>query len=412
MAKDKRMRAEYKNYYLKQIVLIIVLSLGLFSFTVMSPFLNFLYLIALLFVLLGLAIHRTENVNYRYLKFKNIILGFIFLRVLSVIPASLYHEQNIIDTLIVERTVFLWLFYFLLHKLKINPRVVLKIIISVGVIWSIMTIIQQFTYPLYLFASREDNETGDVSYRAGVYRYLIKGLQYGVLAGFYYLVHFFHSRRIKDFLLYSLFFIGIFFHSARQFIASFFFSSALLLVYLKGNIKKIAIFSFVLIGIAFFMVFDSLFAGYVTQSQEDLNDENIRLLGLNFFGIEYFPHWLGNILGNGKPYSGSSYGKEYFDYIIDSLSLYREDVGIIGTYNQYGILYSLLVVFALVKILLIKVAQQHLFVKLFSIFSLILLALSEYSYDPSVIPFFCLLFYLIDHYALFFKRISNRYSCL
>lgn len=404
------MRSHFKSRYLQGIILIVLMSIGFFSFVPVGGLQNVFNFAVLFLIFLGILLYRRERYHDVRLNFKYIVIGFMVFRFLSAIPAYLFHGQEMLYTLAVERTALFWLFYFLLHRIKVGPTVILKIVIFVGLAWAVLTIIQQLTYPFYLFASREDKETGGISYRAGVYRYMIRGLQYGVLSGFFYLIYFLNVRRLKIFLIYSLFFLGIFFHSARQFIASFMLSSVLLTLYLRGNVKKIAIFSFVLIGITFFLFFDALFAGYIRQSQEDLNDENIRLLAFNFFSYEYFPHWLCNILGNGKPYTGSAYGKEYFDYIIGSLSLYREDVGIFGTYNQYGLLYALVVILGFIKVLLIKVRQQHLFVKLFAVYALTLLPLSEYSYNSGIIPFFCLFFYLIDHYDLSQKKVSNRHA--
>lgn len=394
------------------LVLICIFSLGIWSFVPLSNYFHSFTIVAILISVLGVLLYSSARVKLE-MKFKNIIIIIIFLRLFSAVPAYLYHGQAIYETLAVERTVLLWVLYFFLHKSKINPKDALRILIYIGVIWAGLTIIQQMTYPLYYaFATREDKYTGEIPYRAGVYRFLIYGLQYGVLAGLVYLTRAYIKRNISYIVPCVFFIIGIYFHSARQFLAGYVVSSLSIVFFInrQSRLRTIAITSIVLVS--FFALFDVLFSQYILQSKEDINEDNIRLIALSFFGLEYFPSWLCNIFGNGMPYSKSPYGEEYFNYITDVLRLFREDVGIVGSYNQYGLVYAIVILYSFIKILFLKMSSEVIYLKLFAIFSLSLIVLTEYSYSSYVIPFFCIYFYLIDCYVGEKKLTCDNNPCL
>jgi len=403
-----------KDLLSKEIVIgVIALSLSLWAFIPLAPYSHMLNVIALLLIVGGLLIYTLKKRKVIIdMQFKDIIIAIILLRFISSIPCYLYHNQSIIYTLAIERTAIFWLFYFFLHKSRINPSSLMKIVIIVAVIWAGITILQQLSYPVYAFATREGSSGEEVPYRAGVYRFLVRGLHYGVLAGLMFLTYFFITRKYKYLYGYLFFLAGIYFHSARQFIAGYLLASIPVIFFLKGRNRMIAIIISFFVAFLFITNFETLFAGYIEQTKDDFNEHNIRLVSYYFYGLEYFPHWLCNLFGNGMAYSGSQYGYEFFDYLNEDLGLFRTDVGIIGTYNQYGLIYCLLVVYSFVKIFFMKIPLNRTYLKLFSIYILALIVLSEYSYNNYVIPFFCIYYYFIDCYVDEQKEISNNNSSI
>ena len=55
-------------------------------------------------------------------------------RLSSMISAYLFHEQDFNDTLLAQRTIYFYLFYFLLHQLKPEAEDLEKIIIGFGIL--------------------------------------------------------------------------------------------------------------------------------------------------------------------------------------------------------------------------------------------------------------------------------------
>lgn len=379
---------------------IIILSFGFWSYIPLASFQPLFEFGAIVLILLGLFVFSGRKSNI-VMNYKKIILTIIGLRLFSTLMSFFFHDQAIHLSIIAERASLFWLFYFFLHKSKISPTTLLKLVAIVAVIWALLTIIQQLSYPIYAFASRLDENEG-IKFRAGVYRFLVRGLHYGVLIGLFYLTLFFTERRKKKYILIFLFFlIAIYFHSARQFIAGYLAASLALVFFLKGKIKWIAIAVAGIFMIVLAFNFEAIFAGYIEQSENDMNEDNIRIFAAYFFGVEYFPHWLCNIFGNGITAPRTAYGKEMVDYIQGILLFHRVDVGIIGSYNQYGIIYCFVILYSFLKVLFSKMrANAGLFVKLYAIYSLLLIILSEYSISNYVVPFFCIYFYLVDCYTL------------
>ena len=378
------------------VIAVIILSLGFWSYIPFILYAPLLEMWAITLILGGLFFFLRKKSDV-VMNYKKIIVLLIGLRLFSCLMSFFFHSQSMYLSLIAERGALLWLFYIFLHKSKLSPIVIIKIITIIGIVWGLLTIVQQCTYPTFAFASRlEDN--GDIRYRAGVYRFLVRGLQYAILAGLFYLTLYFTEKKKKKYIFIFLFFIvAIYFHSARQFIAGYLIASLSLIFFLKGKAKWIA---FVISGIFVIILafnFESLFSGYIEQSEDDLNEDNIRIFAAYFFGMEYFPHWLCNLFGNGIPSPKSAYGKEMTEYIQEVLLFHRLDVGIIGSYNQYGLIYCFVIIYSFVKILFSKIyPSRGLFVKLYAIYTLLLLILSEYSIVNYAIPFFCIFFYLVD----------------
>src|SRR5690606_31568872 len=74
----------------------------------------------------------------------------------------------------------------------------------------------------------------------------------------------------------------------------------------------------------------------ITNDQLD-NDDYIRFLSADYYLNEYWPHWSTKLLGNGRAHGLSEYGEEMA--LLTDLGFHRSDVGIIGTYNEFGIFY-------------------------------------------------------------------------
>ena len=125
-------------------------------------------------------------------------------------------------------------------------------------------------------------------------------------------------------------------------------------------------------------------------------ESNIRALSADFWLNEYWPHWATKILGNGPPHMLSDYGRES-ELIRAYFHFFRSDVGFIGTYNLFGILYVLNCIWITLRVILMKIPDKRdIYLKLF-FFNVIFLSVTNESFSKqSVIPFYCFLLYLID----------------
>lgn len=350
------------------------------------------------FVLLGLClvVFTKSGIFFkRGLYFKNYALLFMLVPLFSVFGAALYHNQSIEQSLYVNRYSLYWLLYFALHIFNVQREKIIKLLIFIGAVWAFITIAQQFTYPRYYFYSRNDEKKS--IYRAGVYRYMIAGKQYGLFLLLYFYYKYLNKERLLYLALTAFSLLGFYYYGTRQTALAAAASMCFAVLLLKGMSKwknLILITGMILLALG---LKEMLFGEYIemTSSQLQYNDD-IRILAGRFYLFDYWPSAWAKILGNGKPHPDSNYGSEML-LINTGLRFFRSDVGIIGAYNQFGIFYILTIIFFNIKGLTFSIRNtEEKYLKLFFLNSCILLLINESYSSPSVIPFYCMVLYIID----------------
>lgn len=327
--------------------------------------------------------------------FKNYIHFFIWIPLLSVLGAYLYHDQAPNLSLLLLRSNLFWLLYFVLHIFNISKKQVISLLIFIGLVWIFLTIVQQFTYPSYFFYSRDD-EIKSV-YRAGIYRFMISGRQYGLFLLLYFFYKFLTTSKFYNLLFVFIGIAGFFYYGTRQFALAAAACMVISIFFLQGRAKwKYLLFAAVC-AIVVINFKDYLFGNYIEMTNEQLEyGDNIRILSANFFLHDYWPGWGAKIIGNGPAHIASDYGKEMY-WINTFMRYFRSDVGVIGAYNQFGILYVINIILINIKGLRIKfLNSKDKYLKLFFFNSIILLIVNQPYASEGIIPFYCLTLYLID----------------
>ena len=377
------------------IALIALVSIKLWSFDKVSEGKLNLLEIPILLGLIAIVLYGYSKIQSKQLLFKYNVHFFIWIPFLSAYGALLYHHQSFSLSIIVLRTNFYWLLYFVLHIFNLPKQKIINLMIFIGSVWVFLTIIQQFTYPHYYFYSRDDNDQS--IYRAGVYRFMVVGHQYGDFVLFYFFYNFLITRKIIPILFVFVGLVGFYFYGTRQFALSAVGCMIISAFFVKG-MHRIYILAF--LGIVTLLVLnfkDQLFGQYVEMTTDQLKyGDDIRLISANFFLTEYWPSKLARLIGNGAAYATSRYGKEITNINL-YLHFYRSDVGIIGAFNQFGILYVLNILWVNIKGLTGNYFfYESKYMRLFFLNALILIFLSEYYSNPTVIPFYCFILYLTD----------------
>lgn len=300
-----------------------------------------IYLIFMSYIFLG---NGPRNWNRH--AFSSSVMVLMLFPLFSVIPGYLFHHQSIIASVYA-----LWgyfgplLFYFYLHKTRPNPGALLKILLSFAVIWSLLELIQQFTYPAYWFYTRGDDalSTG-IEIRNGVYRFNILPWGFALISAMYAWSRLLNDKvTLKYILILAISLAGIYLYVSRTVTLATAAGLFILLMLTKGKAKKLKlkiIGVFVLIGVALNVQY--LFPDFVetTQSQYENLDDDIRMAATLYYGVEYFENWVCNLLGNGIPTPFSAYG-EHIATMQEDYGLWRVDIGLVGDYNEYGIIYVL-----------------------------------------------------------------------
>jgi hypothetical protein len=381
-------------------LLIILCSINFFGF---EPYLGLISKTVTVIVIIGLQFSflRQKKSNYY---FKREVLLLMFLPFASVITSYIYWHQPILSTIQVTRGMFLWGFYFYLHKINIKPVTLIKCTTLVAVTFVVINLVQQFSYPRYVFFGLSDGgETYDIEIRNGLYRFRVEGVLYAFIPFFY-----FFSRIIKKFnikyLSYMLIcFAGIFVSLTRQYYAAAIIPLFFTPLFVKSTFHRRVI------GVVFIGVL-SLFGIYyltpylssmVEMTQEHLNNEDyVRWLAYSFYLFEFWKGPMTVMFGNGMHLEGTAYGKIVRE-IYDNFKFIHSDIGIIGAMNRYGLVYLLINIFLYVKLIgLFKYIDLQ--YKLLVVASLITIMMVYWTRDPI---FFSIILYLIEKS---FKR--NKYD--
>jgi hypothetical protein len=318
---------------------------------------------------------------------------------MSIIPCYFEHEQSIYTSLRLLLDMQLcWLLYFVLHRFQISEKDLFKMLIFIGSAWVALEMIQQVTYPNYYFYTRGDTDLKSIEIRAGIYRYMITGISFALLALFYYLQKIFDSdkQRVKNFSWVIFFLLGVYLYMTRQILVSVLatvFIAPLLTE--KINIKKKILFflgGIFLLG-SIYLFKDVLFGELIEDTGSEVNDDNIRVSSYLFY-LNYWDDWTCFIFGNGLYDEASSYGK-YLSYVENDLGLWRSDVGIIGELSKYGIIYMM--AYILFCFYFFRISRGiELYLKLYFIGTLFIVLMIFPFRDGSEYQLFAIFLYLCD----------------
>ncbi|MEP6584169.1 MAG: hypothetical protein ABJA90_07870 [Ginsengibacter sp.] len=376
------------------IALTAVVSVKLWSFNKVSEGkLNPLEIMIVL-GLIAITIYGYNKIHKK-LVFKYNVHFFLWIPFLSAFGALLYHHQSITLSALALRMNFYWLLYFVLHIFNIPKQKIINLMIFIGAVWIFLTVAQQFTYPHYYFYSRDDSDQS--IYRAGVYRYMISGHQYGDFIIFYFFYKFLTTQKIINLAFVFMGLLGFYYYGTRQFALSAVVCLCIAAFFAKG-MYRIYMITFLCIVAAVILKYkDQLFGQYVELTADQLKyGDDIRLLSANFFLTEYWPSRFARLIGNGLAYASTRYGREMVNINL-YLHFYRSDVGIIGAFNQFGLLYVLNIFWLNIKGLTGKyLSSESGYMRLLFLNPVLLIVLSEYYSRSTVIPFYCFVLYLAD----------------
>ncbi|MCB0805035.1 MAG: hypothetical protein KDC05_04500 [Bacteroidales bacterium] len=320
-------------------------------------------MLMLVVVLLGLIYDpsRRFEQNFTY----EISLIFISI-LLSTFGAKWGHDQNFMLTAWAQRMMYFYLFYFFLHTIRIRPEDLEKLIIIIAVIYIVIFLIQYVSYPRMLFGTRADEERGTI-------RIFLPAKAFVVMVYFYCLQEFFAKLKLK----YALFCVAAIavtiLQGTRTPLALLFLGTIIMLILSKRVQSKMLIAFLLIVGAASIMViFQDIFLNLLEVSEEQSAKEgdDIRVKAAKFFLYEFPPTPLNYIIGNGESHMASAYGMRIWYYKVD-FGYFQNDIGLLGEYTKYGILYVIAVILIVRKILAMKIDPKYMYFKYYIFISLI-----------------------------------------
>lgn len=313
----------------------------------------------------------------------------------SFIPLYLFDNQNPLRSFNTNMHMVYWLVYFVAYSTRITKEDLLKFMVFVGVVWAVLSIVQQFTFPRVYFFSRADFEN-DVPFeiRSGIYRFMVQGAYFGLPVSYYALNQYFTTRKLRFLAMVGLMLVGTYCTATRQLMAVNLASLACLyLAYLwmQGRRAELKIVAFILVPLAIIMMFgEAIFGQLLEKTAEEATKDNIRLKSLTYFLFDYWPHWSNFFLGNGVPHYYSEKGA-FIRQLAEEHGYYASDVGLVGILHYKGILFVLVSLATVLRGVFAKVTTDTLFLNISFLGVLMVIPLNPVFSTFDFFPFFCIL---------------------
>lgn len=309
--------------------------------------------------------------------------------VLSTFGAYLFHDQPFAVTIVVQRYMYFFLLYFLLHQLKPSINDVLKMIVFIGMIHAAIYVASYVLYPNVLVHSK-------VAEARGTVRIFFPGLIY-VFLSLFLSVYLFFSTKNRIYLLIA--FVGILITillGTRQVLVTIVFLLFMYILISKKVTSKFAVFTLVILSlIPLYFIFQDIFISLVevSKAQSQQQKEDVRLRAIKFFIFDFFPNKISYLTGNGEPSSNSIFGIKV-NQIKKFMGFYQGDVGLVGDFSKFGLLFVIAQLMAIFRIITWKLEERLWFIKLLMWSTLITLVTGgSLAQDGAAL---CLMFYLID----------------
>ena len=326
-------------------------------------------------------------------KFNGPILIIMVGIIISMFGAMAFHEQSFGLSVWGSRFVFFYLFYFLLSKLRLEPDYIIRFSILLGFTYMILYIVQHTIFPREILSAR-------MFYDRGTLRIFMPGSNYLVMAYFICFYYLFKKFKLKYLIYLLLSLIVYILLGTRQVIASV--GLVTILFFLQSRVikaKYILIPVMILSVIPFYFMFQGIFDAMldVTSHQSSNVEGDIRFRAMKFFLFEFFPNTTSYFIGNGMAGGNSAYARQIGSY-MDVYGFFMSDLGLIGDYVRFGVLYIIGVVILFIKVLRTKFPEKYMFIKYY--FYVMLLTLftggSAFADDSNIVSI-CIILYLIDY---------------
>lgn len=284
---------------------------------------------------------------------KLIILSFF----LSCIPSVFVFGQGLYAAL-AGQMMFLFplLLYFLLHKWNVNEKVIFNYLLLFTAVYTFLEIYQQFTYPTYWFAGREEQEwSGALEERMGFWRFYLFGKDFCALAltlCFGRIIQK-EGNAIRNYVYLVVCALAIYFFLARKEIYAA--ASCIAIGTLFGRGKG-SVWSKVLISLMLIAGY-----GYLSTAMVDLNlqtatefgensDDFIRFMAANYFMYDFSDSPFYYALGSGVP-GGDNALSHTISYLAETMHYYQDDCGFVGYFSRFGIFGLVIQMLVVIKII-------------------------------------------------------------
>jgi hypothetical protein len=232
----------------------------------------------------------------------------------------------------------------------------------------------------------------------GTIRLFLPGGAFAGFIYFYYLDKFLKSNQIKYILFCILFLLIAVLQGTRSSIATQIFGTVVFIVFstqVRSKLRNLIIMSTA--AFLIFFLFQDIFMNLVevTEEQASQQKEDIRISAAKFYLTDFYPNKINYIIGNGVGHMMSSYGMRVA-YYKSTLGYYQSDIGLIGDYTKFGILFVIGVFLTLWKMFTIQIQKKYVFIKYWVVILVVSLVFGSPFGRPSTIVVILAALYILD----------------
>lgn len=361
--------------------------------------------VGLLLIYLFVSWNRIREKSGGYASFP-FVFYLILAPILTHISCFLSHGQSIVASVSVSMASMVIAIYFYCIRKGTDKSSIVHFLIFLALARTVITLIEQFTYPNLLFAFQQDyfDDYGtlhEIEERSGFRRFLIADAYYlPVFLGFYSLSKFINKYNSKYLFLFLFALFGLYMDQTRQimfvFLICLLFTPFLTDKNKSGNKALKATLIIIILGLILYANYDTLFGELGSKTTEQLNNEYTRSVEIVFF-LSKLGNPLTVLFGNGW-FGNSAYGREFID-LQDTVHMYRSDIGIIGSLHMMGAVF--IIIFFLYFLIIVRknwryISMEYKYMLLFVLFDVpLIFPIYNFTF-ASVECFMGLLFYLVD----------------
>jgi len=307
------------------------------------------------FLVIGIIYSPSHRIQ---MHFSTSIIILIISAIPSIFMAKYFHQQNILISAFAYRMLLFYLIYYYVHIFNIPVQFIIKSIVGVGLLAVILYYSQLALFPKMIM---------DIRYMEGrgTLRLFVPGMICTQAAYFYFLHQFFAKKKLY-FLLLSFLSLSIFvLQGTRQMIFALIFLSMVYILFSKKVRSKLLIsLIFSLAIVALFFTFQDIFNELtrISSSQVQNLSGGIRIRAMKYFLTDFMPNKWVYVFGNGSPALGSVYSQK-MGFLVYKYRFFLSDIGIIGDYVKYGIIFILAGITLIIKSVRFKVSQDYSYLK-------------------------------------------------
>lgn len=347
---------------------------------------------AVVLMLLTVIITLIYDRGKRFHQYFGVEVGLIFFSLLLAIYGAKWgHGQDFLLSIWVLNSMYFYLFYFFLHSVRMRPDELEKLIGYMGILFITFFLLQYVLYPRMIFGARAQEMRGTI-------RIFLPGTSFAGLMFYFYLQRTFTTNQ-KISIAYCLLFLAIpVLQGTRSSILTTVLGALIYIVFSKRVKSKILVFILMFFGaVLVYLIFQDIINNLIAVSQDQAaqDEDDIRVRSAKFFLFDFYTSPLNYLIGNGESHMMSAYGMKIWFY-KSNYGFYQNDLGILGEYVRFGVLYVICVFLLFRKLFIMKIAPRYAYFKYWAVMLILDELMGGAFSKPTSIVIITSVFYIYD----------------